>query len=108
MAIEVQTLLVGEYQMNCYLVENTLTHALIVVDPGADGEAIIQAIGWRKPAAVLLTAGQSLARAFPVPGGEVGGAVLLLFLDSALYRLYQCGTSGRSDLFLPDFCTDGQ
>ena len=57
MAVEVQTLLVGEYQMNCYLVENTLTHELIVVDPGADGDAIIQAIGWRKPAAVLLTHG---------------------------------------------------
>ena len=57
MSIAIQTLLVGEYQMNCYLVENTQTQEVLIVDPGADGDAIIAAVGERKPAAVLLTHG---------------------------------------------------
>ena len=57
----------------------------------AFGPGAREACGWLLlgavcfgPAAVLLTAGQYLARAFPVPGGEVGGAVLLLLLALGL------------------------
>lgn len=57
MAIRVGTLPVGSFPMNCYLVENTQTGGVVIADPGADGARIIQAVGARKPAAVLLTHG---------------------------------------------------
>lgn len=57
MSIRVETLHVGEYFMNCYLVENTDTREVVIVDPGADGNRIIVAVGNRKPVAVLLTHG---------------------------------------------------
>ena len=57
MAILVKTLLVGEYQMNCYIVQNTATRACVIVDPGADGVRIIDFVGGLTPAAVLLTHG---------------------------------------------------
>ena len=55
MAIHVETVAVDGGGMNCYLVENTSTRELVVVDPGSDKDAIIAAIGGRKPVAVLLT-----------------------------------------------------
>ena len=57
MAILVKPLLVGEYQMNCYIVQNTATRACVIVDPGADGARIIDFVGGLTPAAVLLTHG---------------------------------------------------
>jgi hydroxyacylglutathione hydrolase len=53
----VETLRVGEFQMNCYLVENTDNRQVVIVDPGADAPRIIADIADRKPAAVLLTHG---------------------------------------------------
>jgi len=53
----IQTLPVGNYQTNCYLVENPDTRELIIVDPGAEAERIIRAVGGRKPAAALATHG---------------------------------------------------
>jgi len=57
LSIRVETLHVGEYMMNCYLVENTDTREVVLVDPGADGRRIIADVGSRKPVAVLLTHG---------------------------------------------------
>ena len=57
MAIQVKTLLVGEYQMNCYIVENTATGGCVIVDPGADGQRIIDFVAGLTPAAVVLTHG---------------------------------------------------
>jgi glyoxylase-like metal-dependent hydrolase (beta-lactamase superfamily II) len=57
LAIHVNTVLVGDYQMNCYIVENTETGGCVIVDPGADGPRIIRAVGGLVPAAVLLTHG---------------------------------------------------
>ena len=57
MTIRVETLHVGEFSMNCYLVENTDTQELVIVDPGADAARIFVAVGNRKPVAVLLTHG---------------------------------------------------
>lgn len=54
-SIKVECLHVGEQQMNCYLVVNTDTDELIIVDPGADGDRIIQKVGFRTPVAVILT-----------------------------------------------------
>lgn len=53
--INVECLPVGEMQTNCYLVENTETKELIIADPGADAELIIQRVGGHRPVAVLLT-----------------------------------------------------
>lgn len=57
MPIDVETLHVGESMMNCYLVGRTDDRRLVIVDPGADSYRIIDAVGERKPAAVLLTHG---------------------------------------------------
>lgn len=57
MPVMVETLRVGEFQMNCYLVENTDNRQVVIVDPGADAPRIIADIADRKPAAVLLTHG---------------------------------------------------
>ena len=58
MNIHVETLPVGdEFKTNCYLLENTDTKELIIIDPGADAELIINAVGNRTPVAVLITHG---------------------------------------------------
>ena len=57
MKINVETLHVGTYDMNCYLAENTETHELVIVDPGAEADRIIEAVGDRSPVAVLITHG---------------------------------------------------
>ena len=57
MKIKVETLHVGSYDMNCYLAVNTETQELFVVDPGGDADRIIEAVGGRKPVAVLITHG---------------------------------------------------
>ena len=54
---KVHTLPVGNYQTNCYLVENPYTRELFIVDPGAGAEKIIRVVGDRKPVAVLATHG---------------------------------------------------
>ncbi len=48
---------VGDVETNCYLVENRETGDVLIVDPGAEAEKIIQAVGSRTPVAVLLTHG---------------------------------------------------
>lgn len=55
--IAMERLVVGEIAVNCYLVENTETQEVFIVDPGAEAERIIQRVGSRKPVAVLLTHG---------------------------------------------------
>ena len=57
MKINVETVLVGTYDMNCYLAENTETHEMVIVDPGGDTQKIIEAVGDRTPVAVLITHG---------------------------------------------------
>ncbi|GCF95887.1 hypothetical protein NRIC_37780 [Enterococcus florum] len=53
--IHIERLVTGPVQENCYLVYNE--HSLLVIDPGAEGDRIIQEISriGRKPIAVLLT-----------------------------------------------------
>lgn len=55
--IALESLVVGEIAVNCYIVENTETQECLIVDPGAEAERIIARVGNRKPAAVLLTHG---------------------------------------------------
>lgn len=55
--ISVERLIVGELAVNCYLVENTETHECFIVDPGADAQRIMDAVGDRRACAVLLTHG---------------------------------------------------
>ena len=58
MNIHVETIPVGdEFTTNCYLAENTDTKELVILDPGADAEKIIAAVGGRTPVAVLVTHG---------------------------------------------------
>ena len=55
--IAVDSLVVGEIAVNCYIIENTETKECLIVDPGAEAERIIACVGSRKPAAGLLTHG---------------------------------------------------
>ena len=55
--MKVETLIVGALQTNCYLLSGDESNEVIVIDPAADGEKILAAIGERKVAAVLLTHG---------------------------------------------------
>jgi hydroxyacylglutathione hydrolase len=58
MKIQIETLPVGEgFEVNCYLAENTDTQELVIIDPGADAQKIIGAVGGRNPVAVLITHG---------------------------------------------------
>lgn len=57
MNVTVERLVVGPYNVNCYLLENPETREALIVDPGADAERIVRALGERKPVAVLLTHG---------------------------------------------------
>ena len=54
---KIETIAVGKYDTNCYLVENPDTREVFIVDAGAEGERIIRAVGERKPVAVLATHG---------------------------------------------------
>ncbi len=58
MNVSVETIPVGgEFKTNCYLLENTDTKEVLIIDPGADAELIMQTVGGRKPVAVLITHG---------------------------------------------------
>lgn len=53
--IKVERVTVGEFAVNCYIVQNEETGECVIVDPGAQAQRIIGAVGLSKPAAVLLT-----------------------------------------------------
>lgn len=53
--IQIDTLPVGPLQANCYIIKDELQQAAIVIDPGAEGERIIAAVGDRKTECILLT-----------------------------------------------------
>ncbi len=53
--MEVKTIVVGNYQTNCYLLFND--DECLIIDPGASPRSIIRQIGDRKVVAILLTHG---------------------------------------------------
>lgn len=55
--MRIETLPVGDLGTNCYLVSQEESNEVLVIDPGADAEKILSAIGQREVAAVLLTHG---------------------------------------------------
>lgn len=57
MKINVETIPINTYDVNCYLAENTDTHELLIIDPGAEAQRIIETIRDRTPVAVLVTHG---------------------------------------------------
>ena len=55
--MKIETLPVGALGTNCYLVSGEESHQVLVIDPGAEAESILSAIGSRQVSAVLLTHG---------------------------------------------------
>ncbi len=55
MSLELEQLQVGPWPMNCYLIRCTESGELAVVDPGADAEAILDAVGEAPVRCILLT-----------------------------------------------------
>lgn len=52
---EVETLTLGPFQSNCYIVRPSGGGASVVIDPGDEPERILARLGDRTPAAILLT-----------------------------------------------------
>ena len=59
MFLELEHLEVGPWPMNCYLVRCPVTGEVAIVDPGADSEAILAAIGPSRVCCILLTHGHA-------------------------------------------------
>jgi hydroxyacylglutathione hydrolase len=57
MNLELQRLAVGPWPMNCYLLRCPVTGQVAVVDPGADADRILQAVGDAPVCCILLTHG---------------------------------------------------
>ena len=57
MQAQIEIVKTGTMDENCYFAVNPDTQELFIVDPGDDGQRIIQAVSQRKPVAVLLTHG---------------------------------------------------
>lgn len=59
MSKRLETLVVGPYEVNCYLFWDDMTRDGVIIDPGADGGTVVQAIAHYgiTPRAVLLTHG---------------------------------------------------
>ncbi|HSJ59172.1 MAG TPA: MBL fold metallo-hydrolase [Anaerolineae bacterium] len=57
MTLDVQRLEVGPWPMNCYLVRCLVTGQVAVVDPGADPDAILEAVGTAPLCCILVTHG---------------------------------------------------
>ena len=55
--MKIESLTVGPIGTNCYLVYEETRRDVLVIDPGAEAERIIEALGERTAAAVLLTHG---------------------------------------------------
>lgn len=55
--MKIETLVLGDLQTNCYLVSQEGSREVLVIDPAAEAEKILSALGERKAAAVLLTHG---------------------------------------------------
>jgi len=55
--MKIEMLTVGKLATNCYLVSQENSDEVLVIDPGAEADTILSAIGDRKVAAVLLTHG---------------------------------------------------
>lgn len=56
-SVRVRCVPVGLFDTNCYLIENEDTDEMFIVDPGDEAARIIEAVGQKKPVAVLLTHG---------------------------------------------------
>lgn len=57
MELELERLEVGPWPMNCYLIRCQATGVVAIVDPGADAEVILAALGEGSPCCILLTHG---------------------------------------------------
>ena len=57
MNVKIDALTVGPVQTNCYIVYLEGQGQAVIIDPGAEGEKIREALGDKTPAAILLTHG---------------------------------------------------
>jgi glyoxylase-like metal-dependent hydrolase (beta-lactamase superfamily II) len=57
--LKLQTLAVGEYGTNCYLLTCPETNRAVLIDPGGDGEAILELVAGTHVTRILLTHGHA-------------------------------------------------
>ncbi len=83
---DVETLTVGPFQSNCYIVRPSGGEAPVVIDPGDEAERILARLGENTPAAILLThAHLDHIGAVATVAGETGAPVHLHGGDRFLY-----------------------
>lgn len=55
--MHLEKLVVGEFQTNCYLIQSTNEPMVVLVDPGAEAQRILERIGDRRVEVILITHG---------------------------------------------------
>lgn len=109
--MNIETLPVGELATNCYLICGEDRPDALLIDPGAEPEAIKAALGTRKPAAILLTHGHfdhiGALPAFPGVPVYMHPADALMLTDNELNAGESFGFSFPPLTALPRFVQEG-
>lgn len=109
--MNIQRIVTGELQENCYILSVENSKEALLIDPGDDAEKIQAALGGRKPVAILLTHGHydhtGALHAFP------GLPIYMHEADAPMLSQRRFQVDGYSAELAPrpqptDFVTDGQ
>ncbi len=111
--LRIETLVLGMLETNCYLLTNSRTRAVVVIDPADEARRIVERIEKRnlKPEAILLTHGHfdhtgavsALCRRFSVPVlASAPEEEILLDTEKNLSALYGGGLTIQADRLLAD------
>lgn len=111
--LRIETLVLGMLETNCYLLTNSRTRAVVVIDPADEARRIVERIEKRslKPEAILLTHGHfdhigavsALCRRFPVPVlASAPEEEILLDTEKNLSAFYSGSLTIQADRLLAD------